>query len=75
MYKLLTAVFILSVLSASPAFAGRDSGGNGDSQTLQAGDEFADKREINKRDRCVDDAHTTDEARRCVMNNGEEQQF
>lgn len=75
MSKLLTAVLFVSALTATVAHAGRDSGGNGDSRILSAGDEFGDKREVNKKDRCVEDAFTTDDVRRCEMNNGEEQQF
>lgn len=71
MSKLFTPVhaLVLCALLASPgAFAGgRDGGGNGDSRTLQAGDEFGFHREIDKRQSCVDNAFNTDELRRCDM--------
>lgn len=74
MSKLFTpvhALAILAFLSAPGAFAGgRDGGGNGDNKAISASDEFGSNREINKKERCVEDSFTADEARRCEMSNG-----
>jgi hypothetical protein len=72
MSKFFTPVRILALLAllASPAaFAGRDSGGNGDSKLLSAGDEFLQGQELNKRDRCKENAHTSDQAKLCSDEN------
>lgn len=72
MSKFYTPVRILALLAllASPAaFAGRDSGGNGDAKILSGGDEFSQGQDINKRDRCKENAHTGDEAKLCGDDN------
>lgn len=75
MYKLFTPVHALALaalLSSPAAFAGgRDGGGNGDSKAIAASDEFGNNREINKKERCVEDSFTADDARRCEMSNGD----
>jgi|GEM_PF-4532449 len=73
MPKIYTGVKFLSLLAllASPsAFAGRDSGGNGDSRIMGAGDDVHS--DGSRVDRCREAARTTEEARQCDNKNSEE---
>jgi len=73
MSKIYTAVKLLSLLAllTSPsAFAGRDSGGNGDPRVINgAGDDV----HIPASDRCRENSLTSDVARECEYKNSQAQ--